>query len=89
MSTAQTKITATCTGQVPSDDPVAPPKYQSCTPPPGASTSPADWTTVANQILAELYWTGPANDYFTTLASVQDCLCRATRTACSARSRTT
>jgi hypothetical protein len=72
VSTAQTKITATCTGQVPSDDPVAPPKYQSCAPPAGASTSPADWTTVANQILAELYWTGPANDYFTTLASVQD-----------------
>ena len=41
-----------------------PPQYQSCTPPPGATFSAADWTSVLNEIFAEIYWAGGVMSHF-------------------------
>ena len=60
----QNSIAATCTGLLSA----SPPRYQSCTPPPSASgVTPAAWTTVSNQILAELFWAGQVIDHFATI----------------------
>ena len=68
----QNLIQGTCTGAS-GPVPLQPTRFQSCTLP-RSGVSAADWTTVANQIFAELYWEGPANDYFTVLSNIQKTL---------------
>jgi len=41
-----------------------PPRYQSCTPPAGATFSAADWTNVLNEVFAEIYWAGGVMSHF-------------------------
>ena len=49
-----------------------PPQYQSCTPPASVSgVSPAAWTAVSNEIIAEIYGAGQVIDHFTTLGTIQ------------------
>ncbi|MBA2570883.1 MAG: VCBS repeat-containing protein [Chloroflexi bacterium] len=63
-------IERTCTGPISA----SPPRFQTCTPPPGASVSVAVWTAVSNQIMAELFWAGQAVDHFATLDAIQSAL---------------
>jgi len=67
----QNDIAQTCSGPVSA----SPPRYTSCQPPPSApGVSPAAWTAVSNQILAELFWARQVVDHFTTLNDVQTAL---------------
>ncbi len=67
----QADIERTCSGPISA----SPPRFQSCSPPAGASTvSPAVWTAVSNQIIAELFWAGQVIDHFAALDDIQTAL---------------
>jgi hypothetical protein len=52
--------------------PAAPPQYATCTPPTGSSDFTAtDWTSVLNEILAELYWAQRVVAHFDDLQGIR------------------
>jgi hypothetical protein len=63
----QSSIAGLCTGELSA----SPPTFQTCTPPQGSTVPAEAWTTVSNQILAELYWARQVVDHFFTLGEIQ------------------
>ena len=67
----QNRITLTRTGVISG----SPPRFQSCTTPPGYSGVPsAAWTAVSNQIIAELFLAREVISHFETLSDIQTTL---------------
>ena len=71
LASFQNEISARCTGEITA----GPPQFQSCTPPPNPpGVSPAAWTAVSNQIIAELFWAQQVVDHFQTIHDTQTTL---------------
>jgi hypothetical protein len=67
LSTYQTRIEGTCADRTTT----IPPQYGSCTPPSSSAVAAADWTVVANAIIAELFHAQQVARYYDELKSAQ------------------
>lgn len=71
MSMALQTLQANCATRSPQLPPYPPSQYASCPAPSGTDVSDEVWTSVTNQIMAELSWALRVVDYFNDLEAIQ------------------